>query len=135
MNTTTCLKDKTGMFDIMQGFTRYSKFPLFVIASIFLIASLDTVYAQPLDEVTAIMLESENSVVSVQLAWTHDDAVSDYEIGCISCIPNFSENTGADEVVLQNVTSLDNGLAIFYIIAYDSNDEILGVKQVLLELH
>lgn len=111
-----------------------SKFLLFVIASIFLITSLDAVYAQPLDDVTATLLESENSGVSVQLTWNHDDAVSDYEVGCVSCIPNFSENTVDDEMVLQNVTSLENGLAIFYIIAYDSSDEVVIVKQVLLQL-
>jgi len=110
------------------------KVPLFAIASIFLIASLNTVYAQPLDDVTATILESENSGISVQLTWNHDDAISNYEIGCVSCIPNFSENTVNDEIVLQNVTSLENGLTIFYVIAYDSNDEILVVKQVLLEL-
>ena len=135
MNTATCLNDKTDSIENMQDFSRYSKFPLFVIASVFLIASLDTVYAQPLDEVATTVLESENSVASVQLTWTHDDAVSDYEVGCVSCIPNFSENTTADEIVLQNVTSLENGLAIFYIIAYDSNDEIIVAKQVLLELN
>ena len=111
------------------------KVPLFAIASIFLIASFDAAaYAQPLDDVTATILESENSGISVQLTWNHDDAISDYEIGCVSCIPNFSENTVNDEIVLQNVTSLENGLAIFYVIAYDSNDEILVVKQLLLEL-
>ena len=112
-----------------------SKFLLFVIASIFLITSLDAVYAQPLDDVTTIILESEDSDVSVQLAWNHDDAVSDYEVGCVSCIPNFSENTMNDEIVLQDVTSLENGLVIFYIIAYDSSDEVIIVKQILLELH
>jgi hypothetical protein len=111
-----------------------SKLPLFAIASIFLIASLDAVYAQPLDDVAATTIESENSTASVQLTWNHDGAVSDYEVGCVSCIPNFSENTRNDEIVLQNVTSLENGLAIFYVIAYDSNDEIIVVKQVLLEL-
>lgn len=111
------------------------KVPLFAIASIFLIASLDAAaYAQPLDDVTATMLESENSGISVQLAWNHDGAISNYEIGCVSCIPNFSKNTVNDEIILQNVTSLENGLAIFYAIAYDSNDEILAVKQILLEL-
>jgi len=111
------------------------KVPLFAIASIFLIASFDAAaYAQPLDDVTATILESENSGISVQLTWNHDDSISNYEIGCVSCIPNFSENTVNDEIVLQNVTSLENGLTIFYVIAYDSNDEILVVKQVLLEL-
>lgn len=112
-----------------------SKFPLFVIASIFLIASLDTVYAQPLDDVTTTILESEGSVASVQLTWNHDDAISNYEVGCVSCIPNFSNNTMNDDMFLQNVTSLKNGLVILYIVAYDNNDEILMAKQILLELH
>ena len=111
------------------------KFPLFVIAGIFLVTSLSTVYAQPLDDVSATILESEDSGVSVRLTWNHDDAVSDYEIGCVSCIPNFSESTASDEIVLQNVTSLKNGLAILYVIAYDSNDEILMAKQILVNLH
>jgi len=134
MNTATCLKDETQVIYSGLSLTIDYKVPLFAIASIFLIASLNTVYAQPLDDVTAIILESENSGISVQLMWNHDDAISNYEIGCVSCIPNFSENTVNDEIVLQNVTSLENGLAIFYVIAYDSNDEILVVKQVLFEL-
>jgi len=135
MNTATCLKDKTKVLHNRQGLKMNLKFPLFVIAGIFLITSLSTVYAQPLEDVSATVLESEDSGVSVQLTWNHDDAVSDYEIGCVSCIPNFSESTVNDEIVLQNVTSLKNGLAILYIIAYDNNDEIIVVKQILVNLH
>lgn len=119
----------------MQGLTMNFKFSLFVIASIFLIASFNTVYAQPLDDVSTTILESEDSDVSVQLTWNHDDVISNYEIGCVSCIPNFSESTVNDEIVLQNVTSLKNGLAILYVIAYDSNDEIVVAKQILVDLH
>jgi len=135
MNTATCLKDKTKVLHNRQGLKMNLKFPLFVIAGIFLITSLSTVYAQPLEDVSATVLESEDSGVSVQLTWNHDDTVSDYEIGCVSCIPNFSESTVNDEIVLQNVTSLKNGLAILYIIAYDNNDEIIVVKQILVNLH
>ena len=112
-----------------------SKFLLFVIVSVVLITSLNAVYAQPLDDVTTTIHESENPGISVQLTWNHDDAISNYEIGCVSCIPNFSESTVKDEIVLQNVTSLKNGLAILYVIAYDNNDEIIVAKQILVYLH
>ena len=92
-------------------------------------------YAQPLDDITTSVLEFEDSTASVQLTWNHDDSISNYEIGCVSCIPNFSENTIHDEIVLQNITSLENGLAVLYIIAYDNNDEVISVKQVMLKLY
>ncbi len=112
----------------------YFRIPLFAIAGIFLVASLDAAYAQPLDDVNVILLDHVDSGASVQLAWNHDDAVTYYEAGCVSCMPNFSENTDNDEIVLSDVTSLENGKAIFYVIAYDDNDEVIVVKQVLLEL-
>jgi hypothetical protein len=108
---------------------------LFAIAGVFLFASLNAAYAQPLDDVTATLLESGKSGTSVQLSWSHDDDVSGYEIGCVSCMPNFSENTDNDEIILFNVTSLENGKGIFYIIAHDGNGEVIVAKQVLLKLH
>ena len=119
----------------VQGFTIHSIFLLFAIASVFLVASSDAAYAQPLDEVTVSLLESKDSGASVQFAWIHDDTVSNYEVGCVSCIPNFSEHTSDDKIILQNVSSLENGLAIFYIIAYDDDEQIMTVKQLLLKLY
>lgn len=115
--------------------TAHYKIPLIAIASIFLIVSLNAAYAQPLDDVTATIIEYGSSGVSVQLAWNHDDDVSHYEVGCVSCMPNFSENTVNDEMVLSYVTSLENGKGIFYVIAYDGDEKVLVVKQVLLKLH
>lgn len=96
---------------------------------------LGTAYAQPLDDITTTVLEFENSTASIQFTWNPDDAVSNYEIGCVSCIPNFSESTTNNEIILQNITSLENGLAVLYIIAYDDNGEMITAKQVTLELH
>ena len=93
-----------------------------------------TSYAQPLEEVTATVLEFENGAATVQLEWNHDDMVSSYDAGCVSCVPNLVENTIHDEVILENVTSLRNGPALLYIIAYDDNGEIITAKQVILEL-
>ncbi len=110
--------------------------PLLLILSLAVFGLFGTVaYAQPLDDITTTVLEFEDSAASVQLTWNHDNDISNYEVGCVSCIPNFSENTIQDEIVLQNVTSLENGLAILYIIAYDDNDEVVSVKQVMLKLY
>ena len=134
MNHTTCLKDKIEILFNMQGLTMNFKFPLFVITTIFLITSLNSVYAQPLNDISTVILESEDSGASVQLTWNNDDAVSNYEVGCVSCIPNFSESTVYNKIVLQNVTSIESGLAILYVIAYDSDDEIIVAKQILVDL-
>jgi len=95
---------------------------------------LGTAYAQPLEDVTVTVLAFENSTVSVQFAWNHDDTVSSYDTGCVSCFPNLLENTIHDEIVLQNITSLENGLALLYIIAYDDDGEIITAKQIMLDL-
>ncbi|BDQ31206.1 hypothetical protein [Nitrosopumilus zosterae] len=93
-----------------------------------------TAYAQPLDDINATVLEYDDSLASVHLTWNHDDSISLYEIGCVSCIPNFSENTTYDEIVLSNITSLGNGIAILYVIAYHDDSDMITAKQVMLEL-
>jgi len=108
---------------------------LLIILSMVAFGLLNTAYAQPLDGVTTTILEFEDSTASVKLTWNLDDTVSNYEIGCVSCIPNFSESTTNNEIILQNITSLENGIALLYIIAYGDNNEIIAAKQVMLELH
>ena len=101
--------------------------PLFIFG-------IGTAYAQPLDEITTTVLEYDGSASLVNIAWNHDDAVSYYEIGCVSCIPNFSESTSDNSIVLQNITSLKNGLAVLYVIAYHDNSEMITVKQIFVDL-
>jgi len=99
-----------------------------------LIFGVGIAYAEPLEDIQTSVLDYENNYVTVQLTWNFDDAISNYEIGCVSCIPNFSESTTNSEIILQNITSLENGLVLLYIIAYGDNDEIITAKQVTLEL-
>jgi len=101
---------------------------------LFLIAFglLGTAYADPLESIT--VLETGGSTSPLQIIWNHDDSVSDYEIGCVSCLPNFSESTTHDEITLDKIATLDSGFAILYIIAYDSNDEIITAKQLIIKL-
>lgn len=107
--------------------------PLFIIMSVAVLGLFGTAYAQPLDDISAAVLEYDDSAASVHLTWNHDDAVSDYEVGCVSCIPNFSENTTDDEIVLSGITSLENGIAVLYVIAYH-DDDMITIKQVMLDM-
>lgn len=107
---------------------------LLTVLSVAVLGLFGTAYAQPLDDIDASVLESDGYLASVHLAWNHDDSISVYEVGCVSCIPNFSENTSGDEIILSDVTSLENGIIVLYIIAYHDNSEMVTVKQVLLNL-
>ena len=109
-----------------------------LIISIFVIiavGSLGAVFAEPLDEVNASLIDVSNSTAIVEISWNHDNEVSMYNIGCVSCIPNISESTFEDSLILENVTALDNGFAILYVIAYDFSEEIVAAKQVLLNIN
>jgi len=109
-----------------------SKILLGVITSVFVFAFINVAYAQPLEDVTTTVLESEDSEILVKLIWNHDDGVSNYEIGCVSCFPNFSEQTTYDEIILHNITAFANGNVLLYIIAYD--DDIISAKQITMKL-
>lgn len=108
--------------------------PLFMILPLVLLG-MDVAYAQPIEDISATVLEFNGTNASVRLMWNQDDAAHGYEIGCISCMPNFSEKTNQNEIVLYNITSLANGNAFFYIIAYDDADEIIAAKQITIKIH
>ena len=96
--------------------------------------TMQPAFAQPLDEIVADVLDVDGQTASVKIIWNHDDAVSNYEVGCVSCMPNFSENISFDEIILYDVTSFPNGNALLYIIAYAEN-EIISAKQVILNFN
>lgn len=93
-------------------------------------------YADPLDEVMTEILEFNDNAATVQMSWSQDDAVFQYEIGCVSCSPNISEITTENSIILDNVTSIgDADIALLYVMAYDSNNEIIDVEQIFVELN
>jgi len=108
---------------------------LFVLSGLIVVSFTEYAFADPLDDVTATVLEFDGTSASVELAWNHDDAIASYEVGCVSCLPNFSETTNLDNALLDGITPLANGNAILYIIAYDGTDEIVSAKQIMLELY
>ena len=84
---------------------------------------------------TEILEFNDNSAI-VQISWSQDDAVFQYEIGCVSCYPNISEITTENYIILNNVTSIgDTTMALLYVIAYDFNNEIIDAEQIFVELN
>ena len=108
---------------------------LFLIPLLF-VAGMGFAYAEPLDDVRTEVLEFDGNSATIKISWNQDELVSAYEIGCVSCSPNISENTTADGIILSNLTSIgnDNPTVILYLIAYDSEDEILNAEQIFVEL-
>ena len=110
---------------------------IFLAILVFLfVFGVNFAHAESLNEINTIVSEYDEISATVEILWNHDETVTKYEIGCVSCSPNFSNNTIDDEIVLQNITSLESGFAVFYVIAFNADDrEIITVKQVMLELH
>ena len=92
-------------------------------------------YAEPLDEVRTEILEFNGSSATVQVSWNQDNGVSKYELGCVSCFPNISKVTTEDNIILNGVTPIgDKSIALLYVIAYDSENEIIKANQIFVEL-
>ncbi|HEY4680834.1 MAG TPA: hypothetical protein VIH04_06175 [Nitrosarchaeum sp.] len=101
----------------------------------FFVFGIGTAYAEPLEYVQALVLDHEDNYATVQLDWNRDGTVKKYEIGCVSCIPNVVEFSTEDIFTMKNVTAFPNSSnAMLYIIAYDSNDEIINAKQILVNI-
>lgn len=109
-----------------------SVFFLFAITILFVI-SYDAAHAEPLQKVNADVLEFDGIFATIEVSW-NDNGASYYEIGCVSCMPNLSDMTTENTMILSNVTAFANGNALLYVIAYDDADEIISAKQVVVEL-
>ena len=102
-----------------------------VIVSVF---GFNSVFAMPLESVSVNVIENDGNKATVELSWNHNGA-SYYEAGCVSCIPNFSDDTKQNKMILENVTPFADGDALLYIIAYDDEGEIISAKQVVVVLN
>lgn len=106
---------------------------IFAILSLAVFGFAGTAYAEPLGEVSVEVLEYSDNFATVQISWNNDNSVSQYEAGCVSCIPNITGSTENDTIVLQNVTAL-NGEALLFVVAYDDASQIVAAKQVIVAL-
>lgn len=105
---------------------------LFLIpAALSLVFAMGSSYAEPMSDLRVSVIDES----TIKLEWNHDKSVARYVAGCVSCMPNLSVPTIDDNITLDNVTPFPNtSLAMLYLIAYDSQNEIIHAKQVYVDL-
>ncbi|MDH3312736.1 MAG: hypothetical protein OEM28_06260 [Nitrosopumilus sp.] len=92
-------------------------------------------YAEPLDQISTKILEFNDNTAIVQISWNQDESISQYEVGCVSCSPNISEATTQNSIILDELTSIgEKFIILLYVIAYDSENEIINAVQIFVEL-
>ena len=105
------------------------------IFTFFVASFIGLAYAQPLESIDATVVTYENNQAIVEITWNHDPNITSYEIGCVSCMPNLSNFVDAESITLSNVTPLPNThQALLYLIALDSDNEIITAKQIIIDL-
>jgi hypothetical protein len=109
---------------------------IFLAIPVFLfVFGVNFAHAEPLNEINTIVSEYDKISATVEILWNHDETVTKYEIGCVSCMPNTSEFTFADNITINNVIPFTNtSNVMLYLIAYDSSDEIINAKQILVDI-
>ena len=106
-----------------------------ILLSLFSISFTSLAFAEPLDNVNFDVLEYENNQATINLSWNSHPDVTNYEIGCVSCMPNIVYFESSDNVILTKITPFpNNSNAMLYLIAYDSQNEIITAKQLLINL-
>lgn len=92
-------------------------------------------FAEPLDTVRTFVSNYDGDSASVKITWNHDSDAKNYKIGCVSCNPNIVEYTTSDIIMINNVTAFPNSsFAMLYVITYDSQNEIISAKQLIVNL-
>jgi hypothetical protein len=93
-------------------------------------------FAEPLDTVKTSVSNYNGDSATVKINWNNDNSSKNYKIGCVSCTPNIVKYTSSDDVTLNNVTPFPNGsYAMLYVISYDSQNNILSAKQLIVNLN
>lgn len=97
--------------------------------------SMSMAYAEPLDDIHTSVLNYDNNTATIKITWSQDEKATQYQIGCVSCIPNTVEFTTENNIIINNVTPLQNAsMAILYVLAYDLENKIITGKQIFIDL-
>ena len=93
-------------------------------------------FAEPLDSVITSVLNYNGDSATVEINWNNDSSAKNYKIGCVSCTPNIVNFTSSDGITFNNVTPFPNGsYAMLYVISYDSQNNIISAKQLIVNLN
>ena len=107
-----------------------------MIFSLFVGSFAGLAFAQPLETIDIAVIDYDYNQATVNIIWNYDQNVTNYEIGCVSCMPNISKSVESESITLSNVTPLPNThYALLYLIALDSNSEIITAKQIIVDLN
>lgn len=100
------------------------------------VISTNQVFAEPLDDVKTTVSNYDGDSATVEIIWNSDDSSKNYKVGCVSCTPNVVEFTTGNNMTINNVTPFPNGsYALLYVISYDSQDNIITAKQLIVNLN
>ena len=100
------------------------------------IISTNQVFAESLDTVGTSVSKYNGDSATVKITWNHDDSAKKYKVGCVSCTPNIVKFTTSDSMTIYNVTPFPNGsYALLYVISYDSQNNIITAKQLIVNLN
>lgn len=100
------------------------------------VISTNEVFAEPLDTVGTSISNYDGDSATVKITWNNDSSVKNYKVGCVSCTPNAVEFTTSDSMTIHNVTPFPNGSsALLYVISYDSENNIITAKQLIVNLN
>ncbi len=107
---------------------------LILVASVFL---GNPAFAESLDNIRTSVSNYDGNSATVKITWNHDDDLTtNYKIGCVSCNPNTEKFTTGNSITLNNVTPIPNSSnAMLYVITYDSDNEIISAKQLIVNLN
>lgn len=108
---------------------------LHAIPVLLLVFGASSAHAESLDDVSVTVLEYDGNSATVQMTWNIDEILTKYEMGCVSCIPNISEFTSENKIILDEITPFPKtSKAMLYLIAYDSQEEIIDARQFIIDL-
>jgi len=100
------------------------------------VISTNQVFAEPLDTVRISVSNYNGDSATVKITWNNDSSAKNYKVGCVSCTPNVVEFTTGNSITIHNVTPFPNGsYALLYVISYDSQNNIITAKQLIVNLN
>ena len=107
---------------------------LFLIPVLFSIIGISPAFAESVGDVIVNVVDYDGASATVVATWESDD-VATFELGCVSCMPNFSNTTSASSISLGGVTPLPNNTnAVLYFLGFDMGGELVHAEQILINL-
>ena len=107
---------------------------VFLIPVLLSILGINPAFAESVDDVIITVIDYDGNSATIEAIWTSDD-IATFELGCVSCIPNFSKTTSTSSLSLEGVTSLpNNSNAVLYLLGFDMDEELVHAEQILVNL-